>query len=242
MTTVLLILVALSVGWPQIILRFESLITPELQLFGLAAYAALLGICLVGIFSAAFIPVAPVRWGFALFISLSGIMVETYQSSVEDHMPYDAFISMIDASGSLHEAWGQYASAMMIGGVQAVLGEQRVPLAVVDKVVRQAQVEHRKGKLQSDIQPDCETGHAPEYRGNHAPADRIVIIFSGISGRFQYAATDSGIVRLADRHKQRDQGSRHDDPHVNGKAPIDGHHHCHECQKHEHQPSAGLHQ
>ncbi len=118
---ILLILVALSVGWPQIILRFESLITPELQLFGLAAYAALLGICLVGIFSAAFIPVAPVRWGFALFISLSGIMVETYQSSVEDHMPYDAFISMIDASGSLHEAWGQYASAMMIGGVQAVL-------------------------------------------------------------------------------------------------------------------------
>ena len=97
---ILLILVALSVGWPQIILRFESLITPELQLFGLAAYAALLGICLVGIFSAAFIPVAPVRWGFALFISLSGIMVETYQSSVEDHMPYDAFISMIDASAA----------------------------------------------------------------------------------------------------------------------------------------------
>ncbi len=116
-----LILAALLLGWPQTILRLESLIAPELQPFGLAAYAALLGICLVGMFSAAFIPVAAVRWSFALFIALAGIMVETYQSSVEDHMPYDAFISMIDASGSLHEAWGQYASAIMIGTGQALL-------------------------------------------------------------------------------------------------------------------------
>ncbi|NQV94066.1 MAG: sulfatase-like hydrolase/transferase [Sphingomonadales bacterium] len=38
-----------------------------------------------------------------------------------NHMPYDAFISMINASGSLHETWGQYASAIVIGGVQALL-------------------------------------------------------------------------------------------------------------------------
>jgi len=118
---ILLILAALLVGWPQIILRFESLIAPEFQFFGLASCTMLLGICLVGIFSAAFIPVAAIRWSFALLISLAGIMVETYQSSVEDHMPYDAFISMINASGSLHEAWGQYASAIMIGGGQALL-------------------------------------------------------------------------------------------------------------------------
>ena len=117
----ILILAALLLGSAQTIVRFESLIWPELQLFGLAAYTVLLGICLVGIFSAAFIPVAAIRWSFALFISLAGIMVETYQSSVEDHMPYDAFISMIDASGSLHEAWGQYASAIVIGAVQALL-------------------------------------------------------------------------------------------------------------------------
>ena len=118
---IMLILAALLLGSSQTIVRFESLIAPEFQLFGLAAYTLLLGFCLVGMFSAAFIPVAPIRWGFALFISLAGIIVETYQSSVEDHMPYDAFISMIDASGSLHEAWGQYASAMMIGGAQALL-------------------------------------------------------------------------------------------------------------------------
>ena len=118
---IVLILTALLIGWPQIILRFESLIAPELQPVSMIAYAVLLGICLVGIFSAAFIPVPLIRWAFALFIALAGIMVETYQSSVEDNMPYDAFINMINASGSLHEAWGQYASAIIIGGAQALL-------------------------------------------------------------------------------------------------------------------------
>ena len=118
---IILILAALLLGSAQTVVRFESLITPELQLPSLIAYTLLLGICLVGIFSAAFIPVAAVRWSFALVIALAGIMVETYQSSVEDHMPYDAFISMINASGSLHEAWGQYASAIVIGGVQGLL-------------------------------------------------------------------------------------------------------------------------
>ena len=118
---IVLILTALLIGWPQIILRFESLIAPEWQPFSMIAYTVLLGVCLVGIFSAAFIPVTLIRWAFALFIALAGIMVETYQSSVEDHMPYDAFINMIDASGALHEAWGQYGSAIMIGGVQALL-------------------------------------------------------------------------------------------------------------------------
>lgn len=118
---ILLILAALLLGWPQTILRLESLIAPDFQLIGLAAYVVLLGLCLVGLFAAAFIPVAPVRWAFALFIALAGVIVETYQSSVEDHMPYDAFISMINASGSLHEAWGQYAGAMLIGGGQALL-------------------------------------------------------------------------------------------------------------------------
>lgn len=118
---ILLILAALLLGWPQTILRLESLIAPDFQPVGLVAYGGLLGLCLVGMFSAAFIPVAAVRWGFALFISVAGILVETYQSSVEDHMPYDAFISMINASGSLHEAWGQYAGSMVIGGVQALL-------------------------------------------------------------------------------------------------------------------------
>ena len=118
---IILILAALLLGSAQTVVRFESLITPELQLPSLIAYTLLLGICLVGIFSAALIPVAAVRWSFALVIALAGIMVETYQSSVEDHMPYDAFISMINASGSLHEAWGQYASAIVIGGVQGLL-------------------------------------------------------------------------------------------------------------------------
>ena len=116
-----MIAAALLLGSAQMVARLESLIAPELQLFGLAAYAVLLGLCLAGLFAAAFVPVAPVRWAFALFIALAGVIVETYQASVEDHMPYDAFISMIDASGSLHEAWGQYAGAMMIGGVQALL-------------------------------------------------------------------------------------------------------------------------
>jgi len=118
---ILLILAALALGSAQTVVRLESLITPELQPLSLIAYTALLGLCLVGIFSAAFIPVAVVRWSFALLISLAGVIVETYQSSVEDHMPYDAFISMINASGSLHEAWGQYAGAIVIGGVQALL-------------------------------------------------------------------------------------------------------------------------
>jgi len=118
---IILILAALLLGSAQTVVRFESLIWPELQPVSLIAYTLLFGLCLVGIFSAAFIPVAAVRWSFALCISLAGIMVETYQSSVEDHMPYDAFISMINASGSLHEAWGQYASAIVIGGVQGLL-------------------------------------------------------------------------------------------------------------------------
>ena len=118
---IVLILAALLLGSAQTVVRFESLITPELQPVSLIAYVVLLGLCLVGIFSAAFIPVALVRWSFALLIALAGVIVETYQSSVEDHMPYDAFISMINASGSLHEAWGQYAGAIMIGGVQALL-------------------------------------------------------------------------------------------------------------------------
>ncbi|WP_156472093.1 sulfatase-like hydrolase/transferase [Sphingorhabdus sp. M41] len=118
---IILILAALLLGSAQTVVRFESLITPELQPLSLIAYTVLLGLCLVGIFSAAFIPVAAIRWSFALLISLAGIMVETYQSSVADDMPYDAFISMINASGSLHEAWGQYAGAIMIGGVQALL-------------------------------------------------------------------------------------------------------------------------
>uniref|UniRef100_UPI0035939770 sulfatase-like hydrolase/transferase n=1 Tax=Parasphingorhabdus sp. TaxID=2709688 RepID=UPI0035939770 len=117
----LLIGAALLLGSGQVIDRFQSLVAPEWQWFGLAAYGALLGLCLIGIVSAAFIPAALIRWSFALFISVAGIMVETYQSSAEDHMPYHAFISMINASGSLHEAWGQYAGPILIGAGQGLL-------------------------------------------------------------------------------------------------------------------------
>ncbi|MGB5724356.1 MAG: sulfatase-like hydrolase/transferase, partial [Parasphingorhabdus sp.] len=116
-----LISAALLLGTAQTIARFESLVQPEFQPFGLAAYGVLLGVCLAGIFSAAFIPVATVRWAMAAAISLAGIIVATYERTAGDHMPYDAFISMVNASGSLHEAWGQYADAMMIGGVQGLL-------------------------------------------------------------------------------------------------------------------------
>jgi hypothetical protein len=54
----LLILAALLLGWPQTILRLESLIAPDFQPVALVAYSGLLGLCLVGMFSAAFIPVA----------------------------------------------------------------------------------------------------------------------------------------------------------------------------------------
>ena len=72
-----MIAAALLLGSAQMVARLESLIAPELQLFGLAAYAVLLGLCLAGLFAAAFVPVAPVRWAFALFIALAGVIVET---------------------------------------------------------------------------------------------------------------------------------------------------------------------
>ncbi|MEJ6595402.1 hypothetical protein [Parasphingorhabdus sp.] len=58
---ILLILAALLLGSAQTIVRLQSLMIPELQIFGLASYTVLLDICLLGIFSAAFIPVAIVR-------------------------------------------------------------------------------------------------------------------------------------------------------------------------------------
>ncbi|MEH6791696.1 sulfatase-like hydrolase/transferase [Parasphingorhabdus sp.] len=122
-TTLKLLLIAgaLLLEWAQIAARIESLLAPTVQWFGLAAYAGLLGICLAGLIAAAFIPLAALRWLFAAGLALAGIMVGTYEYTVDDQMPYDAFISMINASGSLHEAWGQYAGAMVLGGVQALL-------------------------------------------------------------------------------------------------------------------------
>ncbi|NQV94067.1 MAG: hypothetical protein HQ482_02855 [Sphingomonadales bacterium] len=58
---ILLILAALLLGSAQTIVRLQSLMIPELQIFGLASYTVLLDICLLGIFSAAFIPVPIVR-------------------------------------------------------------------------------------------------------------------------------------------------------------------------------------
>lgn len=118
---ILLILVALSFGATQVFARFESLLFPEVQLFGLIAYGGFLAICLAGIFCAAFIPNNWLRWGFGLLISLAGIMVGTFERTVQDHMSYDAFISMINASASLHEAWGQHGGAILTGCVQALL-------------------------------------------------------------------------------------------------------------------------
>jgi len=106
----------------------------------------------------------------------------------------------------------------------------------------QPQIEHGKGELEGDIQTHCKTRHAPEQGRDHAPADRIVVIFSGIGRCSQYPATDGGIVGLADRHPQHDQGRRHDDRHVHCKSAIGSHDHRQKCQKHEQQPAPGLHQ
>lgn len=118
---ILLLFIALLLGAAQFSTRIVSLVTPDFQLFGMIAYLGLLTICVIGIVSAAFIPNAWIRWTIGIGLSLAGIVVSSYERTASDHMPYDAYINMMNASGAFHEAWAQYSGAIIISIIQALL-------------------------------------------------------------------------------------------------------------------------
>jgi glucan phosphoethanolaminetransferase (alkaline phosphatase superfamily) len=120
-TKLAMLLVSVSIGYAQFAARVSSLFFDQFSWTSFIGYAAFLVICIVGFLGAAFNQNAFVRWGFAAVFAISGCLIGTYELTASDHMSYDAYINMVNASGAFHEAWGQHSGIILIGGLQAIL-------------------------------------------------------------------------------------------------------------------------
>jgi glucan phosphoethanolaminetransferase (alkaline phosphatase superfamily) len=118
---IIMIVASLLLGYSQISDRVHSLLGPEIQPLGLVMYSGLFLLCVLGLFAAAFVNKWQLRWCFAVFFAAASSVVAGYQLTVQDHMSYNAFIAMMNASGAFHEAWGQHAGVIMIGALESLL-------------------------------------------------------------------------------------------------------------------------
>ena len=83
------------------------------------------------------------------------------------------------------------------------------------------EVQQRIGELKRNGEAHKKARHAPEHRGDDAPADHLVIIFAR-RWRAQHPATDFGVIGPADGEPQADQRRRRQDTHMYGKADVHG--------------------
>lgn len=118
---IILLLASLSIGYQQFVDRIEIFFSEEHNWIGFASYLILLGICLAGLFSAAFNQSGFVRWSFAIIFATCSSLIGSYELTTSSHMTYEAFVNMMNATGAFHEAWGQHAVKIIIGAVQSIL-------------------------------------------------------------------------------------------------------------------------
>ncbi|MBO9694916.1 MAG: sulfatase-like hydrolase/transferase [Sphingopyxis sp.] len=109
LTKTILIVIALAFEFPGVATRVATLgLSAPLVLF-LGLYCGLLA-CL---WSAAFIRIAALRWGWALLFALAAVLIGTFQDATADAMSYDAFVTMINSAGFADDAFAQYAAALV---------------------------------------------------------------------------------------------------------------------------------
>ncbi len=101
-----------------------------------------------------------------------------------------------------------------------------------------AKVQGGKGQLQGDVEPCQKSRQPPEDGRDHAPADRIVIIFPLIGRHLQQAARDTGIIGPADRHHHHQQRRRAGYGHMDGKAAVHRHQRRQQGDHRQREPAA----
>ena len=103
----------------------------------------------------------------------------------------------------------------------------------------EAEIEHRESQFERDVEAREEARHAPEHRGDDAPADRIVIIAARILGRADDAARDGAIVGPAEADPQADEGRERDDAHMDGEAGVRCSGHAGDRNEQDREPDTG---
>ena len=79
----------------------------------------------------------------------------------------------------------------------------------------EVEVQHRKGKLKRNDQPDQQPRDAPEQGRDCTPAHRVVIILRGNRRPTQYRKPLRQKIELVHRRRHCDQRGDADDSHVN---------------------------
>ena len=116
-----LIGLSLLLGAAEIWRRLAMLVTPEIQLFGLVAFAGLFLLCTLGLVGVALLPHGWLRWPLALLLAAGSLLVDGYQWAVGDFMSYESFITMVQSAGDLGSAARQQGGAMLLAAARAGL-------------------------------------------------------------------------------------------------------------------------
>lgn len=108
LTKTILLAIGLAFELPDVAARVAMLgLSPPLLLYA-GLYCGLVA-CL---WSAAFIRVPVLRWGWALLFALAAVLIGSFQGATADAMSYDAFVTMIHSAGFADDAFAQYAAAL----------------------------------------------------------------------------------------------------------------------------------
>jgi len=98
------VLVALAVPFHWYLLRINSVNGPA----GMVAYVSLWLLSVAAILSAAFCPRTVPRVIYAVLLTISAFVVDSYQSIMGEFLTYDAFVTIYQARAFLGDAVGQF--------------------------------------------------------------------------------------------------------------------------------------
>ena len=81
----------------------------------IGSYLALLGMLWVALLSAAYIPLALLRWGTALLLAVSAFYMQVFEGVTTQFMTYDAFINLMNSAAFAGDALAQNRAAFLAG-------------------------------------------------------------------------------------------------------------------------------
>jgi hypothetical protein len=116
-----LIGLSLLLGAAEIWRRLAMLATPEIQPFGLAAFAGLFLLCALSLVGVSLFRRAWLRWPLALLLAAGSLLVDGYQWAVGDFMSYESFVTMVQSAGDLGSAVAQQRAGLLMAAAKAGL-------------------------------------------------------------------------------------------------------------------------
>tara|TARA_R110000824_G_scaffold3839_4_gene18333 strand:- start:1684 stop:3405 length:1722 start_codon:yes stop_codon:yes gene_type:complete len=116
-----LIALTLLLGGGEIWQRLAMLVTPDLQLTGLVAFAGLWLLCAISLVGVALFKSGWLRWPLALLLAAASMLVDGYQWAVGDFMSYESFVTMVQSAGDLGSAIAQQGVALLLAVGKALL-------------------------------------------------------------------------------------------------------------------------